>query len=383
MPIKKSETKKIQEDAEVDTSEILDDEVEEVDEVVEVEDLDETDASDTLKPNSKPVGPANKAFDMSKIIHALAGMDKETINKFAASMDWVKDAADGVKSGAAEKNKHTIDAKPSNAVKEDEEINIDDDVKAVITEEIASLFEGENIKPEFKEKLSVVIESTVNLKSSQRIAELEEEYETALINEVTEIKDAIVDNLDKLLNAVVDQWLDENEVELVSSIRTDLAEQFVDDLRDLFDTHYITVPEDKVDVVEEMNNRIEELEDILNTQLAEKLELEKEISDRDDKIEESQVFAKITELAEGLTASDKERFLSLVENTEYEDLEDFSKKAKILKESIYNTDDKSGKTKVLFEETEVLDDVDNNKTKEVNGPMAHYIKALERTNTNF
>lgn len=384
MPIKKSEVKNIpnedvddlEEDIEMSEDEDVD--LEDVDEV-ELEDLEEESAAaKTLKANSMPVGPANKSSSLSKVITKLAGMDKETINKFVASMDWVNDAADGVDSGASASNKSTIKAKPSNAVAE--EVELDEVVRSVIAEDIATLFEGEDLKEEFKEKLSVIVESAINLKVSQRTAELEEEYEEALLNEVTEIKDALVDNLDALLDSVIDNWLDENEVGITTSIKADLSEQFIEDLRTLFETHYITVPEDRVDVVEELTNRIEELEESLNAQLAENVELEKTIEEKDFQIEESLISDKLEELSEGLSETDKERFFNLVENTEYTDLEEFTKKAEILKESIH-TDKSNNKsaTKVLFEEDEVIEGDAEKGADKLTGPMAHYVEAISRS----
>lgn len=370
MTIKKGDSvKKVQEAEEIETPE-----VENVEDV-EIEDLNETPASDTLRANGAPVGPANKPFDMAKIINALAHADKETVNKFAASMDWVKGAADGVPDGSAGKNKDTIKAKPSAAVTED--FSIDEDVKKVISEEISSLFEGENLKPEFKEKISTVVESVINLKSAQRISELEEEYEEALALELKDIEEAIVNGLDEALNATVDTWLNENEVAITSQIRVDLSEQFVEGLRDLFDTHYINVPEDKIDVVEEMEQHIAELEETLNAALNEKINLQKEIEDRDEKLEEAAIMSEINKLTEGMVETDKERFLSLVENVEFTDLDEFVKKANTLKETVSHKEvsPKKETTVTLFEEVEILED--NTEKYTLNPSMKKYLAALD------
>jgi hypothetical protein len=401
MAIKKSEVKKIEESA-IDPKKIVDSEATseiENTEEIEIEEIDEwandgaiTAAGSSLKANSMPVGPANKAATLAKIMNALAVMDAETINNYAKVVPSLRGAANAVSDNSA-KNRSTITTgkggnkgfsdiegvTPGAAnAHEETEFSMDEDVKNVIVEEIANLFEGEDLKPEFKEKVSVIIESITNLNTAKRVIELEEEYETALLEQVSSIQDGLVEGLNVYLDAVIDTWMNDNEVAIVSTLKSDLTEQFVDSLRELFETHYITIPDDRIDVVEELASQVEDLKKLIDNNLEEKADLKKELEAKDLEIEESKINAKIAELSEGLSDSDAERFVALTENVEYENLEDFTKKAVILKETVYKPYvDANKDTTVLFEETEILDDTEG-KGPALSESIASYVKALDK-----
>lgn len=357
--LKKSDVKAVVEDK--------NDELEAV--TTETASLDETAALDSLKPNSMPVGAANKAFAAAAAVKAINAMGPETINKFMASIAQIGHEADDIPSSSASKNKATIDTK--------EEVSIDDDMKSIIKEDISKLFEGEDLKEEFKEKVSVLFESAINMKVNQKVLELEEAYDAALNEELETIAEGLTVSLDKFLDYSVTKWAEANEVAIESTIRADLAESFVDDLHTLFKSHYITVPEDRVDVVEEMEDRIAELEAALNEQINEKLELESAIEELDAELISREAEKTFADLADGLAESDVERFRDLAESVEFTSVEDFKKKAEILKESIFTKEPTAkDSSTTLFEETNLIE---SEEKAPVKNAMSAYVETITNT----
>lgn len=342
--------------------------------------LDETTAAAaSLSPGSQPAGAANKSWAFNKIVQAIPGMDQETINKFVAMIDQIGHEADSIGNGDAEANKNTLNMKPSGAgvqlVTKLESFEVDDALRTVINEDISSLFEGDELSEDFKTKVSTIIESAINLKVNAKLVELEESYENALQEEVEAIAEDLIGTLETAVDAIAESWLEQNEVAVVSTLRADLTEQFLEDLHGLFATHYIDVPEDKVSIIEEQAARIEELEELASEALEENLSLKRAI---DEATEEAEIESALDEATRGLVDTDAEKLRSLAESVEWVDASDFAKKVGVLKEAHFVTAP-APKASMLFEEVENLDE-------EVEGPkltgnMAQYLKAIERTST--
>lgn len=357
---------------EVDEDEL---DVEDLEDEEDVE-LEESAASDTLKPNSMPVGAANKSAAIGKIINAVAGMDDpETINKFVATMELIGKEARNIPGDDAAKNKNTLNTKPSNAgvqlVTKLE--SVDDALSAVIKEDVTKLFEGEELTEEFKDKVSTLVESAINLKVNKRIVELEEEFEKRYEEELEEIIEELADVTDKYLEAAVSEWLDENGVAIESSLKNDLTEQFLEGLKALFETHYITVPEDRVDIVQEMADRIEALELSQSSVMEDNERLMEELT-------QALAREKLAEMSRGLAASESEKLSELAESVEFDTLDEFSEKLSVLREQYFGTEVGSqsvSSKKVLFEENEVLEEETTG--QKVAGPMASYVNTLTRT----
>jgi hypothetical protein len=333
--------------------------------------LDETAALDSLKPNSAPVGPANKSVAFDKIVNAMVGLDQETINKFVASIEQIGKEAKNISDGAAAANKNSIDAKPSGAVKEE----LEEAINNVLNEDLTALFDGSDLKEDFRTKFAVLFESAVNIKVGQKTLELEEEFENRLNEEVESLTESLVESLDEYLDYTANAWLSENEVAITSTLKSDLTEQFLEDLHTLFATNYINIPEDKIDVIEEMNERIETLEEIINSKIDENMELAKTIEETKSIVSELEVKNAFNEFKEGLTESEIEKLSTLSESIEYDSVEDFKSKVSILKETHFKADAKTASTTILFEEVETIEE--EKAEPKLTAPMASYLSAIK------
>ncbi len=352
-------------------------EEEKMEESDNIESLDETAAAASLTPGSSPVGPANKAWAFGKIVNAIPGMDQETINKFVAMIDQIGHEADSIPGSDASKNKASVDTKPSGAAVQlvTRLEAVDDVMRSVIKEDISTLFEGDDLSEEFKTKIETIIESAINLKVGAKVIELEEAYEEQLSEEVEEIAKDLIGTLEVAIDSIAETWLENNEVAIVSTLRSDLTEQFLEDLHGLFATHYIDIPEDKVDIVEEQALRIEELEEIASEVLEENLSLKRTIEEATAEFEVAEALDSVTE---GMVATDAEKLRELAESVEFTSATDFTKKLGVLKEAHFTTV-KKPTASVLFEETEILDE-EVSSEKKLTGSMAQYVKAIERGN---
>jgi hypothetical protein len=355
------------------------DEIVDVEDVANVEELDETAALASLKPGSQPPGKANKSWAFGKIVNAVAGMDHETINKFVAMIDQIGHEADSIPGGDAVKNKNSIETKPSGAaaqvVNRLESVEIEDALRAVIQEDVATLFEGDDLSEDFKTKVGTIIESAINMKVAAAKVTIEEAYEAKLAEEVEEIAKDLIGTIELAVDAIAEQWLVDNEVAVVSTLRADLTEQFLEDLHGLFATHYIDVPEDKIDILEDQAARIEELEALASQALEENLSLKAAISEA---TEEAEIEQAIEEAATGLVATDVEKLRNLAESVEFSDVAEFKSKLGILKEAHFSTTTPKSSSSMLFEENaEIISDEELPKPRP--GVMDKYVQAIERS----
>lgn len=360
------------EDENLDETEIIEVDVENEDDEI-IEEIDES-AADSLRPNSMPVGPANKAAAIAKVVDAMAGMDKETINKFVATINQIGHEADNIPGGAASKNAGTLSTKPSGAAVQlvTKLESLETSVGDLIKEDVAEIFVGEELTEEFKDKVSTLIESVINLKASQRLQSLEEEYDAKFEALMEETIDGFADQLNDYLDDAIVEWIEQNQVAVESSLRSDLTEDFIENLKALFETHYINVPEDKVDIVEEMSTRIDELEALISEQIEENKVLETSL-------EEAAAREALSEMTKGLTESEVEKLEELAESVEFANVDEFKKKVGVLKETYFRSEEtnKESGPSVLFEETDKLEDELNERV--LPHSMNKYVDILSRT----
>ena len=234
-------------------------------------------------------------------------------------------------------------------------------------EEVEAMFVGQDLSEEFKEKATVVFEAAVNAKVEEAKAALVEEYDATFEAAKQEIEEEVAAKVDEYLNYVVEQWMEEKKLAVESSLRTEISEEFIAGLKSLFEEHNISIPEEKVDVVEELAKRVEELEGKLNDQINENIELRKIT----DEVEKEVIFAQVSE---GLAATQVEKLQALSEGVEFSDVETYKKKLEIIKENYFPTEKKV--SSVLTEEVE---EVQEETKAPVTGPMNRYVNALSRT----
>jgi AcrR family transcriptional regulator len=199
-----------------------------------------------------------------------------------------------------------------------------------MSEAIEALFAGEELSEEFKEKAKTIFEAAVTERLNAEIKTIEEAYAETLEEQIEQIQEELSSNVDDYLNYVVEQWVQENEVAVEAGLRTELTEEFISGLRNLFAEHYIDIPEDKVSVVEEMGAKVAELEAKLNEEIDRNVQLSKVLN-------ESKQFEVISAACDGLTATQAEKLKSLSEGIEFTSVNEYAQKINVLRESYFNT----------------------------------------------
>ena len=201
------------------------------------------------------------------------------------------------------------------------EIDLSADVKALVSSDA-------DLSEEFKDKAAMIFETAVKTRIQEQTKILEARYEEKLSVETETVKEAMVEKVDSYLNYVVEEWMKENELAVERGIRTEIAEDFITGLKDLFKEHYIDVPEEKYNVLDDLTNQTKKLEDKLNEQIAKNVDLTKEVS-------ESAKAKAIDEVSTDLADTEKEKFEKMAENVEYDSADKFREKLETIKESYF------------------------------------------------
>ena len=245
---------------------------------------------------------------------------------------------------------------------ETSEMNIDlsDDVKALVSTDA-------DLSEEFKEKAATIFETAVKTRIQEQVKVLEAQYEDKLSKESETIKEAMTEKVDSYLNYVVEEWMKENELAVERGIRTEIAEDFITGLKSLFKEHYIDVPEEKYNVLDDLTNQTKDLESKLNEQIEKNVNLSKEVSDLHKR-------EAIAEVSEDLTDTETEKFISMAENVEFESAEKFKEKLETIKESYFP------KTKSEVAEENSVDSVAANEpaVEASSDAMAAYTAAISK-----
>lgn len=236
-------------------------------------------------------------------------------------------------------------------------------------EDVDEIFAGEELSEDLRNKATVVFEAAINARLISEVARLEEEFEAKLEDLVEEVRQEAIDNVDKYLSYVAEEWVEENKLTIDNAIKVDMAEQFMSGLKDLFESNYVQIPDEaELDVVSEMSEAIEELESALNEKTEELINLKK-------MNEELSVNLHFESLSEGLAETQVEKLRTLCEGISYDSAEEFMEKASIIKESYFHSKAKSSDDSLLNEEVEY----EGNETPtNVAGPMKDYLAVASR-----
>ena len=233
-----------------------------------------------------------------------------------------------------------------------DEVDIDDDVNALLG--------GQELSEEFREKAKTIFEAALKSKVTELREAMEAHYEAKLVEEVEGMKDELIERVDSYLEYVADEWLQENALEVERGLKSEMTESFLEGMRGLFEEHYVHIPDDKYDVVENMVDKLDEMESKLNEQIEKNIAITKSLS-------EATADGIVSEVSEGLSTAQKEKLASLAEGVEFESEESYKEKLETLKESYFKTSPKRSDTEVLTEEAASPD---------VSGNMSAYIQAL-------
>ena len=233
-----------------------------------------------------------------------------------------------------------------------DEVDIDDDVNAILG--------GQELSEEFREKAKTIFEAALKSKVTELREAMEAHYEAKLVEEVEGMKDELIERVDSYLEYVADEWLQENAIQVERGLRTEMTESFLEGMRGLFEEHYVSIPEDKYDVVENMVDKLDEMESKLNEQIEKNIAITKSLS-------EATGGNILSDVSEGLSSTQKEKLASLAEGVEFESEESYKEKLETLKESYFKTAPKRSESEVLNEEAA---------TPAPTGNMSAYLQAL-------
>jgi len=344
-----------------------DDEEEEDDEGDDDSDDDEEEEESVKKEEIKI--PTTKSAMIKALFDKVNGLKKEEVSAKWKDLIKVAEASVDDLGGASPEDAKPDDDSQAIGKKKKKikismpEINVKEDIEALV--------EGEELSEEFKTKASTIFEAAVHQKvmeiSTVKIDELEKEYQTNLQEEIVSFRDELTEKVDGYLNYVVEEWMKENEIALDSSLKSELTEEFMTGLKNLFTEHYIEVPDEKVDIVESLYDKVEELEEKLNSQIDDNVQVTSELNEyRKDKI--------LEEVCEDLADTQSEKMKSLVEGVSYEDdKDDFENKVKTIKESYF-----PNQTKQDDNVEQESDASEVEETPKMNDIMEAYSKAIAR-----
>ena len=306
---------------------------------------------------AEPTHLENDAEDLGAPVVKPTDSNPDATKKVSKVSDQVnKDAKDG----SLEK-----DNKPTTA-SEEVEIDLTDDVKALVSADA-------DLSEDFKDKAATIFETAVKTRIKEQSAILEAQFEEKLASETETVKEAMVEKVDSYLNYVVEEWMKENELAVERGIRTEIAEDFITGLKGLFKEHYIDVPEEKYNVLDDLTTQVKDLESKLNEQIEKNVNLSKDVS-------ESKRESLVISVSEDLADTEKEKFASMAENVEYDSAEKFQEKLETIKESYFP------KTKI--EEATSNDEVDSVAANlpvdtGTSDAMAAYTAAISKDLTSF
>ena len=244
------------------------------------------------------------------------------------------------------------------------DVDVKDDVKA--------LFGEEDLSEEFKEKAATIFETAVVTKINEHIETYKSTINESFAQDTQAIKDELSEKMDTYLDYVVEQWAKDNELAIEQGLKAELTEDFMSGLKNLFEDHYIDIPETKVDVVEELAAKNEELQSQLNAEMEKNMEAKKAIEEND----QQKIIDTVTE---GLAETQKEKFQTLAEGVEFKDKESFQKKLSIIKESYFSVDNDKEVADLVGETDEPLDEEAKPEGSSLDPKMAGYAAAISRS----
>ena len=231
-----------------------------------------------------------------------------------------------------------------------------------VSDDVTALVDGEELSEEFKTKAATIFETAVKSKVRAELEKIQEENDKVMEDMAESTMNDIVEKVDDYMNYVVEQWMEDNQLAIERGLKGEIAEDFISGLKNLFEDHYIDVPDEKYDILEANLTKIEELEEKLNKQMEENVQLKKQ---KGELVKESMISV----VANGMTDTETEKFQSLVEDVEFSDEETYKGKLQTIRESYFGTE-KEVKTEVLTEEGSTDTPV------ETSGTMAQYMKAI-------
>ena len=257
-----------------------------------------------------------------------------------------------------ETTEEEVVAEATDETEETEEYDIEEDVNALLA--------GEELSEEFEEKARTIFETAIKSKVAEIKEEIQAQYEEQLVEEVAAIKEELVERVDSYLEYVAQEWIEENALSIEHGLKTEMTESFLQGMKGLFEDHYVTVPEDRYDVLESMVDKLDEMESKLNEQIDRNVALNRRLA-------ESVADVIFAEVSEGLALTQKEKLASLAENVEFDSEETYREKLVTLRKSYFSESATSAQREVA-EEVETVEE----SAASVSPLMESYLSVLSR-----
>ena len=300
---------------------------------------------------------------------------KDVVNKGAKSADAMKgmkeeeevSSEETIEEGEATTDEVVAEAETTeDEVVSEEEVTTDEVVAEYdVQEDINALIAGEELSEEFQEKARTIFEAAINAKVAQIREQLEAENAEKFAEEVAAAKESLAERVDSYLEYVSDEWFEENALAIEAGLKTDMTESFLEGMKGLFEEHYVSIPEDKYDVLESMVEKLDDMETKLNEQIEKNINLNGRLS-------EATADSILDQVSEGLASTQKEKLASLSESVEFESEAQYRDKLETLKESYFNSRKESSNAK-----SETLSEgVDHAGSESYSDSMAAYLRTL-------
>ena len=333
----------------------------------QVKDVITKNAKSGVKPGD--VQPGAKLTNVPEEVEADESEEKEVVAEQEVSTEETVEeetvAEEEAPSKLREKMKEAIEASDSEEVvaesqeDEAEELDVSDDINALVA--------GEELSEEFQEKAKTIFEAAINSKVAKIEEALEADHVKALTEEVAEFKNELTERVDSYLEYVASEWMQENQLAVDQGLKGELSESFMTGLKGLFEEHYVSVPEDKYDVLESMVNKLDEMEEKLNEQIDRNVSLNKRLA-------ESTSDGILSDVSEGLAVTQKEKLASLAESVEFETENDYREKLVTLRNSYFPT---KQVTSTQSDSSDFITE-ENGQEVQATGHMANYLSTLQR-----
>ena len=242
---------------------------------------------------------------------------------------------------------------------EEEKINVEEDIEALIA--------GEELSEEFQEKARTIFHTAIKAKVAELTEEVKASQEEKIAEEVAQYKSILQERVDSYLEYVADEWMNENKLAAENGLKTEMTESFLTGMKGLFEDHYVTIPEEKYDVLNSMVDKLDDMEEKLNEQIEKNVALNRRLA-------ESTADVIFADVVDGLAETQKEKLAGLAENVEFESEESYREKLETLKESYFPS--QTGKR----DTSENLSEENGQSEEPVSGLMESYLQTLNRVN---
>ena len=324
----------------------------------------------TLKQVRDVVNKGAKSADAMKGMKEEEELDSEEV--IEEDEEVTAEAEEVVSEEEATEAEEEVVAEEEESSEEEEVVaeaeEIEEEEEFDVSEDVTALLEGEELSEEFQEKARTIFEAALRSKVEEikegMIAAYDEAYEERLVEEVTEIKSALTERVDSYLEYVAEEWVTENRLAIESGLKAEMSESFLSGMKSLFEEHYVSIPEEKYDVLESMVEKLDEMETKLNEQIEKNITLNSRLS-------ESVADGIFDEVAEGLALSQKEKLASLAESVEFESAKTYREKLEMLKESYF-----SAKKAPKAQTENLSEEVDIDATGHAPDYMNSYLRTL-------